>query len=139
MCAHETYGYSETLAIVETLMIESGIRKFCSKTCKGYCCDACYKKSNACHKNEGRRLSCSIFLCHGLLGTIFTPCDHEVYARAYIKIKGNLRLIMKSSIFYTVHTKSIQDSFKINKYIVDPMKDIDTEKIKTALKKLGKL
>jgi len=56
--------YYETLNVVENFMIESGIRDYCTNICGGICCGNCYKSDNACHKNEGRRLTCSIFLCY---------------------------------------------------------------------------
>jgi len=60
----KTYTYKEAISIVEKFMIESGIRWYCSKYCNGKCCKGCYTSDNACHKNEGRRLSCSIYTCN---------------------------------------------------------------------------
>lgn len=53
------YSYQESLDIVEKFMIDSGIREYCESICKGKCCIGCYDSSNACFKNEGRRLACS--------------------------------------------------------------------------------
>ena len=61
----KTYTYKEALSIIEKFMIESGIRWYCSKYCKGKCCRShnCYTSEKACYKNEGRRLPCSIYIC----------------------------------------------------------------------------
>ena len=59
--------YQETLDIVEKFMIDSGIRQFCTEICKGLCCMNCYEDNpKACHRQEGRRLPCSIHVCYGL-------------------------------------------------------------------------
>jgi len=59
----KTLDYHQTLEMVENFMIKTGIRDFCSNICKGRCCYGCYDSEHACHKNEGRRLSCSAFVC----------------------------------------------------------------------------
>lgn len=83
--------YEETLTIVEKFMIDSQTRKYCTDVCKGRCCSGCYKNSpDACHKQEGRRLSCSIFMCFGLLSIFskkdlhtFTSIDEVIIAQYY--------------------------------------------------------
>jgi len=57
-------NYAQTSDMVEAFMKASGIRAFCTNMCKGDCCGGCYESKNACHKHEGRRISCSIYLCH---------------------------------------------------------------------------
>ena len=60
-------NYSQTMGVVEKFMINSRIREYCTDICKGQCCNKCYKENKeACHRQEGRRLSCSVFLCGGL-------------------------------------------------------------------------
>lgn len=59
-----TLDYYQTLEIVENFMAKTGIRNFCTNVCKGNCCGRCYTSENACHKHEGRRLTCSAFVCH---------------------------------------------------------------------------
>ena len=68
----EYIGYEEALAIIEKFMTNTGIRNYCTNVCKGNCCGACYTSPDACHKNEGRRISCSIFLCQSLCNILFT-------------------------------------------------------------------
>lgn len=59
--------YTETLDLVEKFMIDSEIRRYCTDICKGSCCTSCYKDNEeACHRQEGRRLACSIFICYAL-------------------------------------------------------------------------
>jgi len=57
-------NYAQTLDMVEAFMEASGIRAFCTNMCKGDCCSGCYETKQACHRHEGRRMSCSIYLCY---------------------------------------------------------------------------
>lgn len=59
-----TLNYHQTLDMVEAFMIQSGIRAYCTDICKGRCCGNCYTSKNACHKHEGRRIACSVYMCH---------------------------------------------------------------------------
>ena len=70
--------YKETLDRVEMFMNDSGIRDFCSKICRGMCCMNCYESENACHKNEGRRLACSLFICDSLKYILFSKKERFI-------------------------------------------------------------
>jgi len=59
-----TLDYHQTLDMVEAFMEASGIRAYCTNICKGRCCENCYTSKNACHKHEGRRISCSAYICY---------------------------------------------------------------------------
>jgi hypothetical protein len=59
-----TLNYHQTLDMVEAFMIKSGMRAYCTNICKGKCCDGCYTSKDACHKHEGRRMSCSVYMCY---------------------------------------------------------------------------
>jgi len=59
----DNLDYFQTLERVERFMEASGFRKYCTEICRGRCCGGCYTSEGACHKNEGRRLACSIFVC----------------------------------------------------------------------------
>jgi hypothetical protein len=59
-----TLNYHQTLDMVEAFMIKSGMRAYCTKICQGKCCGNCYTGKNACHKHEGRRMSCSVYVCY---------------------------------------------------------------------------
>jgi len=57
-------NYEEALNLIENFMVKSGLRDFCSHICMGMCCLECYEASpSACVVNEGRRLTCSAFIC----------------------------------------------------------------------------
>jgi hypothetical protein len=58
--------YQEATTLIENFMINSGIRDYCTKICKGDCCSKCYDSPDACRHHEGRRLLCSIFICTAL-------------------------------------------------------------------------
>ena len=61
----EVLNYDQTLELVESFMEKSGIRSYCTDICKGDCCGSCYTNNpEACHRNEGRRLACSVYLCY---------------------------------------------------------------------------
>lgn len=58
-------NYVQTLDMVEVFMKASGIRNYCTNICKGDCCGGCYTNSrHSCHEHEGRRISCSTYLCY---------------------------------------------------------------------------
>jgi len=65
MSEPETLNYQETLAIIETFMIKSGLRDFCTTVCQGQCCKHCIK-NNSCFENEGKRLPCSLYICRDI-------------------------------------------------------------------------
>lgn len=57
-------SYDEVLSLVETFMIDSGIREYCTEKCQGHCCEKCRElRPETCSKTDGRRLACSVFLC----------------------------------------------------------------------------
>lgn len=73
------YTYEEALDVIEQTMQLSGIRDYCTKVCKGKCCSECNNSENACFKNEGRRISCSAFICSGLMsGPKIPPFQNEI-------------------------------------------------------------
>lgn len=59
-----TLNYQQTSDIVEAFMTASGMRAYCTEVCKGMCCDNCYTSKRACHKHEGRRIACSVYMCY---------------------------------------------------------------------------
>lgn len=131
----DTYTYNETLTIVESFMVDSGIRDYCTKICKGACCKECYTAEYACHKNEGRRLSCSTFICAELINIIF---KHTTSRTKYLHVLDSIRHCLYDvmgcvNVFYTVHTKVIQESFRIPKKYTTPVKKIDVEDIKLRI------
>jgi len=110
-------NYAQTLEMVEAFMKASGIRAFCTNICKGNCCDNCYTKSkNACHRHEGRRMSCSVYLCYfrtqGVGGDLMVP------------FKSAERIIHEES-------RRVYDNYKVgrytNSYFYPPPKQIFTE------------
>lgn len=107
-------------------MERSGIRRLCTHVCKGTCCQGCYNSRKACHINEGRRLSCSLYLCHDIYSRIWhNNCRH---GEEYYKIKDAILEALKSAvranglrsnIYFTVHTPEIQRKFKVLSSKVD--------------------
>ena len=97
-------------------MAVSGVRDYCAKTCYGACCDGCFETERACHKNEGRRLACSLFLCGTLSNIILTDRQDKVYRDLTNDITNALRKAEGSkdwpeSIYFTPYTKTKIENF----------------------------
>jgi len=86
----EKANYHQTLSVIEQGMVESSIRLFCEEHCKGFCCGRCFTSENACHKNEGRRLACSFFVCYNLRNLIFSEESEDSYRRLAKAIEFSL-------------------------------------------------
>ena len=67
--------YEEVLWEVETFLIKSGIRKYCTEVCKGKCCDQC--KSFQC--TSKRNLACSTYLCDELRSRIYMNKSNLIF------------------------------------------------------------
>jgi len=125
------YTYKEALDIVEDFMIKSGIREYCETICKGQCCNykdeggelqRCWKSKNACWKNEGRRLPCSIFICTWLLD--YLPNRKEL-AKINEVIAHTLEDIMEKNPYYHPNTPEVQRKFRIEREIIDKIKSFN--------------
>lgn len=130
------YNYDESLKLVEQFMMESGIRNFCGKYCKGKCCFDCYDSDNSCIKNEGRRLSCSIWVCNELLDLVFNSRDRMRILIVKDKIELMLKNQINSNIYFTPHVKKVKRNFLIDKKILNLLNRFDIKEIK---KKVGVL
>jgi len=128
--------YEEALNKVEYFMNKSGIRDFCTDTCQGFCCGSCYTSKNACYRNEGRRLSCSVFLCQNLKDLLFNSVEMTSYLEMDETINYELAKLMPGhiNIYYKPHTKEVRDKFYIEDRSLDILDKIDTVKIKNKLK-----
>ena len=118
----KVYSYREALEIVEDFMIKSGIRKYCETVCKGQCCRNCWTSKNACWKNEGRRLPCSIFICDWLLG--YLPGEKELKKINKI-IEHTLFSIMEKNPYFYPNTPDVQRKFSIDKEVIDKIKSFN--------------
>lgn len=129
-------NYEETLNKVESFMVSSGIRDFCTETCQGYCCDKCYTSKNACHKNEGRRLSCSVFICLNLRDIIFSRKENEAYmeVKKMIEHKFTEFGISFGSIYFYPHSKRVRDKFLIEDGSLDLLNEINISEVKNKLR-----
>jgi len=128
-----TYTYKEALEVVEDFMIDSGIREYCETVCRGYCCGLCSFGENACFKNEGRRLPCSIYLCTALLDLF--P-DKDILEDLRDEIAGSLTVIMDDNPFFNPNTKEIQAKFHIPRRDIDKLKSLNLEIYKRITKYL---
>jgi hypothetical protein len=125
--------YKEVLDTVENFMIKSGIRDFCSKQCQGQCCSNCFTSEKACYRNEGRRLSCSIYLCPPLQNLIFTSHEKELYTKFSAAIKSELHRLMRKNIYYNIHTEIVRKRFQMNEKLLNVLNMISMGDISNRL------
>lgn len=126
--------YNEALSKIENFMISTGIRKFCSDSCKGKCCLGCYDSEKSCVKNEGRRLSCSIWVCNEMLNLVFNDRDKLRMTILKDKIEQILEYWMPKNIYLNPHDKKyVIDKFKINEKFVDLINLIDIKNVKSKV------
>jgi hypothetical protein len=137
------YSYDDILDVVEKFMTDSGIRKWCSDHCKTKCCEGCYKSDQACHKNEGRRLTCSLYLC----GSIVHRCSGIAHNNLlnkfktldtfHVLVKDIIRKVSRRDPYFKVHTPEIKKLINFPKYFVELYipNESDTLKIKEVIDK----
>lgn len=134
-------SYQKTLAIVEKFMIDSGIREYCTKVCKGRCCDTCRKTNKETyHLHEKRRLSCSIFLCTKITDLFSTKtkssvqnvatCINEQY-KVFYKL-----LCCRKNAYFTAPPKVF---FKVVRFPASIKIELERINTKTIKKKIDKL
>ena len=130
-------SYKDSLDIIEKFMEESGLRNYCTYICKGKCCGICYTSKNACHKNEGRRISCSIFMCNQL-NYLLNRCADDIsivnkdeFHKNYIYLFGKLRGYIYShiektlqayvgyNVYFKPHTKELIETIKFSKQLLE--------------------
>lgn len=127
----EYYNYEQALAIIEQFMKETGIRGYCSEYCKGYCCGTCYKSKDACHKHEGRRMACSIYVCDSLEAIIFSKTEAQTLYRMRSDIDDALHPFYKASHYFDTpkNEKELRENFRVRKEIIDRLKKFDMDEI----------
>ena len=143
----KVYSYREALEIVEDFMVKSGIRQYCENICHGKCCDCvwdeekggyvpCWESKNACWRNEGRRLPCSIFVCSSLLEILPDKGNALYFLKE--KVIGILWNIMKVNPYFNPNTEDIQKKFWIPKEELEVLKSINVRRYRRILKFLRK-
>ena len=133
----ETYSYDQSLEKIERFMIDTGIRRLCTDACVGHCCGNCYKSNNACHKNEGRRLTCSFWLCVYLKRLIFSKEEYsnmsslqEYIEKEVSSITGKSRT--NADVFFKRYTKKQLQELKnarFDKEMIDIIDQCDVKQI----------
>lgn len=131
--------YQETLNIIEKFMINSDIRQYCTDICKGQCCLGCYKDNpNACHRQEGRRLACSIYTCYGLKNQfskevikILSKIDYDIRDKYY-------EYDCRFDVYFDVPNKIFFRTVRFPISIKEDLGRINIRKIKNIMNKLIK-
>jgi len=128
-------SYAKALNKIEEFMQKSGIREICSNLCIGKCCGKCYESEKACHKNEGRRLACSFYICHPLKELLFTRCDRMIFRTVELAVGNKVRDVMSKcipgylNIYFKVNDQSIRGRFSIDLNILNRLDEIDVNKV----------
>lgn len=128
--------YQETLDIVEKFMIDSGIRKYCTEVCKGGCCMDCYHDNpNACHLQEGRRLTCSIYVCYDLrqkfskrTSVVLNNIHYDIYEQYSIDF----------DLYFDVPDKTFLETVRFPISIEKDLRKISIKRVRNTMNKLIK-
>ena len=131
----ETYTYQEALDIVEKFMERTEIRGFCTYYCKGSCCRGCYNsgRKGSCKVN-GRKISCSMYLCDELHHLIFSKRESHIVDNLRRAINKNLRIAgHRSDIYFDVFALKMKGAFKISQKKINRLNKIDTLNIRRKL------
>lgn len=127
-------GYPEALEQIEKFMEDSRIRDICSNYCFGHCCMGCYESKEACRSNEGRRLSCSFFICGILKDLFFNGDEREIYQKVSNIIRERMSEALggsRKNPCFTVNDKVVRDAFRIDRETLDMLNKISINKIRT--------
>ena len=131
-------SYAKALNRIERFMESSGIRNICSNYCMGRCCEGCYKSEKACHKNEGRRLSCSFYMCYSLKRLVFTDHESKIFNTIDSAIGAKVREALKAdkakngmypNIYFEVSSRSVRARFSIDINILNKLDKIDIDNV----------
>ena len=131
--------YKEALENFESFMGLSGIRFYCQEICRGSCCHHCFESDKSCVKNEGRRLSCSAYLCLDLRSLIFSSEEDNLWEKLESQIRRNLDKLCGGNSYFIVHKKGVQKDFYIADEALQTLQQIDPEKIHEKIHRLREL
>ena len=131
-------SYKEALNLIENFMVKSGLRDFCSNVCAGACCSGCYETSpSACIINEGRRLTCSAFICSTLIEDLFDREDRDRYRAADDYIVATFANMCVGDIYFNIHGPKIRNTINFDSRALEIFKDRNLiNKCKLKLKEL---
>ena len=122
--ANVYYNYNEAVARIEEFMKSSGIRSYCEQRCFGACCRGCYESENSCHKNEGRRISCSVFICSALKKLVLSEKEVRNYYKIQDAVCDAINTARRGaekyiSSYFKPISEEARDRFRIRKSIFD--------------------
>lgn len=138
----ENRDYSELLAQVEDFFICSGIRGFCTDVCGGICCAGCAARGpKGCVSIQGRKLSCSLYLCQELTDLFWENglgkfLDFQQSVIDAIQ-KLALKVFQPYNIFYCDLPDLVISDLYIDRRIINKaLSKCNCEKIKAVLAEL---
>lgn len=122
-------------------MKDTGIRDFCTNICKGHCCQfGCFTSDKACHKNEGRRLGCSVFLCGCLQCFIFTDKELDIFHDITTIVENELYEAMEGvSPYFHINTPQNQSRVNISKEVLKNLSKIKKKRVRKKIHKLKQI
>lgn len=138
-------SYTETLNKIEKFMKDSGIRDICSNLCMGRCCGDCYKSEKACHKNEGRRLPCSFYMCYSLKKLVFTDHEEKIFDAVDRIVRIKIREVTTgynpgySNVYFNVTDQSTRNKFSIDIDILNKLDKINRDNVRAKALALCRL
>jgi len=114
----ETLTYQEVLELAENFMAASGIRDFCANFCGGGCCAGCNRGPHACHKNEGRRLACSLHVCSKIsevIGSVSMPITRKYRDFCWFINAKVIVCLGKGDPYFTINDPKLMAGFRVAK------------------------
>ena len=115
----------QVLNIIEKIMIDSGTRAYCADVCKGECCGGCYSMNpDACHHCEGRRLSCSFYLCPEITLYLNKQAAHDYWRIRDLVMPEYRKFVSKNKSPY--YCKPMSNYFKEAKFPIEIEQLADT-------------
>ena len=129
-------SYTKTLNKIERFMESSGIRDICSNYCMGRCCEGCYKSEKACHKNEGRRLPCSFYICYTLKKLVFTDHEEEIFSNISRIVGAKIKGVTPGcnpgylNIYFNVNDQSTRNKFSIDLETISKLDEINRDDVR---------
>ena len=126
-------SYDKAVSKIEKFMKDSGIRDICSNFCIGNCCETCYESEKACHKNEGRRLACSFYMCPPLKELLFTEYEEKVFNTINRIVVDTTKEAMNCdrylSIYFEINDQSTRDKFSIDIKVLNRLNKINRRRV----------
>ena len=127
--ASKTYSYAYTYKILKRLMVDSGIKYFCQKVCKGACCERC----DRCSKSKiPQPIECLAYICFPLSGLIKEDRFNVIFSG--IKIAMSNRVNERNLFFGSKIPEKTRKKIRFEDYIIRNIRFIDPSETRNKLR-----